>query len=124
MLWLLIFLLTLGLIFALYESGLVTMKLKFSRALLWVGNIKKARYSKCSGTYKKVFRPKESRSYHYHFQAELSKGSISMKLLSGKEALFVLSESREGEIDLEKGRRYVLELTLDHADGSHELQIQ
>ncbi len=123
MLWLTILLLTLGGIIVAYESGLITMKLKFSRALLWVGNIHKARYSKCSGCYKKVFRPKESRSYHYHFQAELSKGSISMKLLSGKESLFVLNESAEGDIDLEKGRRYVLELTLDHADGSHQMSI-
>ncbi len=119
----LILLLTLGLIFLLYESGLVTMKMKFSRALLWVGNIYKARFSKCSGCYKKVFRPKESRNYQYSFIAELSKGSISMKLLSGKDALFSLSKSGEGEIYLEKDRRYVIELYLDHADGSHELKF-
>ena len=108
------------LLYVLYECGVITIK--SGRALLFVGTIYSARYKGCHRTLRRIVRPAESRVYQLVFSSELSKGSVSMEILdSKKQSLLTLEGQKTAELFMEKGKRYVLVLHLNNADGAHHL---
>ena len=116
--------LTVGLtLFLLYRRGVIPISSK--RALLFYGSAggKSANFTSCTGRIQRILRVAESRNYHFQLRSSLSKGELSLMLSdSGKEILLHLDNHLpEGNVWLEKGRRYTLKIQFDHASGSYDL---
>ena len=84
---------------------------------------KKARFSGCSGTIKRVVRFTESREYHFALATELEKGEIRVTLLDSKKktVLCLDRHTSEGLLEAEAGKRYELVIHFESASGSYEL---
>lgn len=111
----------LGLLWFLYDRGLISVKM--SRALIFVGTIFSARYKSFHGTLRRVLRPAQSRSYLFSFSSELSHGSVQAEIYDQeKNLLLCLKGHEERELYLEQGRKYLLVLRASSADGAHHLE--
>ena len=106
-----------------YRSGMIAVKSK--RAMMFMGSMRgeKARFSGCTGYVKRCFPVRESRSYRFDMDLQLSRGEVWLELLDGKkETLLRLdSQNSSGEVALERGERYRLVIRYRGASGSHHL---
>ena len=123
--WLLIVPLA-ALFYLLYINGILVLSNK--RAAVFVGSIRgkercSARFCACSGQMRRVFRFEESMNYHFTFTNELSEGTLRVEVLDGKKnKLLVLdSDQSEGNIEVDKKKRYYLVFRFQSATGSYEL---
>ena len=109
------------LLYVLYEYGAISVK--SSRVLIFIGTIYSARYKRSNGTIRRVFRPSESREYLFSFSSELSRGSVAVEILDNKKQSLLHLEGHEtGKLVLEKGKKYILVLRMQNADGAHHLE--
>ena len=77
----------------------------------------------CTGWTRKVLKFKESRTYHFSFTSELSKGSITAEIQGrNKETLLLLdSDNTSGVLDVKAKERYYLVVRFKGATGRFEL---
>ena len=104
-----------------YISGLLTLTSHAS--VLYAGNIKRARFSKCNGAFKRVIRFKESKSCRFELKQELTQGSLTATILNRKkEVLLTLDDTTSfGEIFTQERSRYYLVVKIKHASGNYEI---
>ncbi len=104
-----------------YIGGLLTFTSHAS--LMYVGNIKRAHFSKCNGTFKRVIRLDEAKSYRFELKQELSQGSVTAKVISNrKEVLLSLdSKTSTGNIYPQEKSRCYLVVKIKKASGNYEL---
>lgn len=104
-----------------YMGGLLTFTTHAS--VLYVGNIKRAKFSKCNGTFKRIIRFKESKSCRFELKQELTQGSLTVEILNQKkETLLTLDNTVTfGEIFTQERSRYYLVVKVKHASGNYEL---
>lgn len=106
----------------LYINGYMILTSK--RAMMFIGSKrgKEARFASCSGYIRRIVRFTESRQYEFTFEAELSKGNVSIELLdSSKKRVMFLKENRQGTVSVEDGKRYYLMIRFESATGSYSL---
>ena len=109
--------------YMLYQHGFAVMSNK--RALTYIGRdrCRRADFTACSGTVKRMLRVKESRVYRFSADISLSKGELSIELLApDKTALLVLNEKTpQAQVELEAGKSYGLVFRYRSANGSYTL---
>ena len=109
----------------LYQNGLMVVNSK--RAVSFVGSDRgrRASFTACTGTIRRILRFSESRTLRVVFSPVLTKGSVTMELLdSSKQPLLQLNEACPiGSISVEKGRRYHLIFRFQSATGEYTLQL-
>jgi len=115
------------LIWGFYEMGWGVIQSK--RALTFIGSMGFGRnrlrvtFSRCTGYVKRVVRFRKEQEYTFSFTPALTKGRVWAELLGpDKSLLFELSEDRpSATLSPQKGKRYLLIVRFDHADGSFTL---
>ena len=119
--WTLILAVVLVAVYCAYIGGLLTIHTH--AAFMYVGNIKQARFSKCNGTFKRVIRFKEAKSYRFELSQELTQGSISAEVLdSRKEVVLSLDgKNHTGNIYPQEKARYYLVVKIENASGKYSL---
>lgn len=71
---------------------------------------------------RRVFKFEESKQYQFTFDADLSKGNVSVELLdASKKRVMFLKENRCGEVSVEAGKRYYLMIRFESATGNYQL---
>ena len=109
--------------YLLYRLGFAVFSNK--RALSYVGRerCRRADFTACSGTVKRMLRVKESRVYHFTADISLSKGELAIELLApDKTPLLVLTQQEpQGQVQLESGKSYGLVFRFRSANGSYSL---
>ena len=107
----------------LYTNGYFVINAK--RALLYVGSMggKKATFTSCTGYTKRVIKFRESGEFHFHLDATLSKGELTMELLdSAKQCILKLdSVNTSGVTPIDAQKRYYLVFRFQSASGSYLL---
>jgi len=108
-------------IYSAYISGLLTFTSHVS--LLYVGNIKRAKFSKCSGTFKKIIRFKEAKSYRFELKQELSQGNLKVEVIDKSKNLLLSLDGKTpvGNIYPQSKARYYLVVKAEKASGRYEL---
>ncbi len=110
-------------LYYLYRNGFLFLNNK--RALTFIASDrgKAAKFSSCTGSLKRVLFFHESRSYHFTFSCELSKGQMSVELQDeAKQPLFCLSGPLDcANLTLEKGRRYYIVYRFQSATGKYRI---
>ena len=119
-----VLLFVIGVVFyLLYINGFLTIQSK--RALLYIGSLKgnKARFSSCTGHTKKIIKFNDSKTYNIVFEPDLTGGSVSIEILdSAKQPIISLdTNTRIGNVYVEKGKRYYLIVRFKSATGSYTL---
>ena len=109
----------------LYSNGYMVLGSK--RAVSFVGSDRgrRASFTSCTGSIKRVIRFSESRTLHAVFSLTLAKGSVSAELLDDrKQPLLQLDSScPTGSVFVEKGRRYWLIFHFQSATGDYTLHL-
>ena len=99
-----------GIFIFLYDRGY--MAIKSISAVSFVGFSKEngARFTSCNGYLKRIVRFKSDGTSRFSLDAELTKGDVSVELLSiTKERLMVLNcASPNASVTVEKGKKYYL----------------
>lgn len=112
-------------IYILYIQGLAATKQ--IAAVLFVfrpgRNSGRASLNSCTGWVRHIGRFRESRTYTFTFESQLSKGEAEVLLLDGKkqELLRLNRHSASGTAALSKGQRYYLLWKFKSATGKCEL---
>lgn len=123
MTWLIpVLVIALGLVlFLLYWNGIASVTTK--RAIMFVGDAKRATFHGCTGRIRRIVRVKESGSVRFALEAQLSHGDMSVELTDprGELLLRLTPDSPEASADLTAGERYRLVLCLTGAGGSFRL---
>ncbi|HOQ74406.1 MAG: hypothetical protein WAP45_11085 [Limnochordia bacterium] len=113
--------------YLLYINGFLVIRaisaLVFFSPVPWWGTAPRARVKACTGFVRKVIKFKESRTYHFSFSSEVSKGSITAEIQGrNKETLLVLDGEKTSDVlDVQSGERYYLVVRFKRATGSFEL---
>lgn len=121
----LILLLTGGVVYLFCRSGLAVTKR--IAALLFVfrpgRDGDQVKVDSCSGWVRHRFRPRESRSYEFRLEAQLSAGDVEVSLLDGaKSPLLRLTPGLPGgQVELDRAGRYYLRWDFKSASGRCEL---
>lgn len=115
----------LGIIYFLYESGVIAIRSK--RSLRFFGSINGsyADFSCCTGEIRRKLRFKENTEYTILFEKTELKGSILISLYD-KEGRALL-ESFEGDaftFSPEPGKRYKMCIRMKRASGSYRIRIR
>lgn len=111
-------------IWFLYANGYMVISSK--RAVSFVGSDRgrRASFTACTGSIKRVIRFSESRTLHADFSLTLTKGFVSAELLDDrKQPLLRLDSSPTGSVFVEKGRRYWLIFHFQSATGDYTLHL-
>lgn len=107
----------------LYRSGVIPIACK--RALVFYGAAggRKANFTSCTGSIRRILRVRESRSYRFSLKTTLSQGDVCLTLSGpgGHILLHLDSQMGEKEVRLEKGRAYTLKVRFQNATGGYEL---
>lgn len=117
-----IFIILMILYYVLYINGYMILTSK--RAMMFIGTQrgKEARFTVCTGYIRRVIKFEESREYEFTFNAELSKGNVSVELLdASKKRVLFLKENRCGKVSVEAGKRYYLMIRFESSTGSYQL---
>ena len=113
-------------IFFLYRQGLMVSR--STRAILfafWPGRYQdKAELDSCTGWVRHVGRFRESRTYEFTLDCQLSKGNVKVTLLDRKKQVLLLLHqgSPAGHIELDGKARYYLRWEFHSATGKCELR--
>ena len=104
-----------------YIGGILTFTSHAS--LIYVGNIKRAHFSKCNGTFKRVIWLDGAKSYRFELKQELSQGSVTAKVISNRKEVLLSLDSKApiGNIYPQQKSRYYLVVKIEKATGSYEL---
>ena len=109
----------------LYRSGL--MVVKQIRALVYIDRKwgRRVTFQRCTGTVRRVFRVRETRTYRVTLQSTLTGGNIKTEILDReKRPLLTLTpEKPNGQALLVRGTRYWLVHNYDGASGEMELEV-
>lgn len=107
----------------LYSRGYMVVK-SYS-ALTFVGSSKGtgATFTSCNGYLKRIIRFKESGTYHFFLDAELSKGDMSVEFLdSGNQNIVKLDLlNNSASITVESKKKYYLVVNFKSATGRYSL---
>ena len=107
----------------LYNRGY--MVVKSLSAVTFIGSPKGtgAKFTSCSGYFKRIVRFQESGTLSYYLDAELSKGDILVELLdSGKHSIMKLNrENNHASITVESKKKYYLVVNYISATGRYSL---
>lgn len=97
-------------------------------SILFLGSLRqkngcKIKFQSCNGYIKKVIRIRESHSYKFTFNSNITKGYVTAEIqdLSKKILLQVDKNNPGSTIHLEKKHRYYLVLRFENADGEIEI---
>mgnify|MGYP003451880951 CR=1 FL=1 len=104
-----------------YAGGLLTIHSHAS--VLYVGRINKARFSKCNGTFKRIIKLGEAKPYSFTLSCKLTEGSVEV-FVTDKEKKTLLSldsQNTTGIINVKEPSRYTLNVKINKASGSYEL---
>ena len=113
--------------YILYINGFLVIRamsaLVFLSTTRWWSTRPSAKVRSCTGFARKVLKFKESRTYHFSFTSELSKGSITAEIQGrNKETLLLLDgDNTSGVLDVKAGERYYLVVRFKGATGNFEL---
>ena len=109
----------------LYINGYMAMS--FKRAVFFAGSDRgrRAVFTDCSGRIKRAVRFSESKTLRADLTLTLDKGYVYAELLDDrKQQILRLDENRpNGDISVEKGRRYWLIFHFESATGEYALQL-
>ncbi len=116
--------------YGLYLNGYVAFQRK--AALCFMGNICAggnqchAQFQSCSGFVQRVLRFRNQKMVSFSFDAEVSKGSVSVFVMDrNKQILLVLnSDCPTGSLPVNRKERYYLRITFEKADGACRLKWQ
>ena len=112
-----------GIFLFLYNSGYMAVKLL--SAVTFIGSSKGtgAKFTSCNGSIKRILRFKESGTFHYVLDAELSKGDMFVEILdSGKHSIMKLSrENNHASITVERKKKYFLVVNFKSATGRYSI---
>ena len=113
-------------IFVADRCGFLVLQMK--RALTYTASMdgKKARFSACSGYTKRSLYFPESRIYHFELLQELTKGNVSVEIFDYQKQQILLldGETKTGDIDAQKGKRYCMIVRFKGATGRYEIDWQ
>ena len=119
--WLVLLAVMAVLFYILYINGYMVWNSK--RALMYVGSAwgRKASFTSCSGYTKRVIKFEEDKCYHFDLQLELTKGDATVEILdSKKQCLLRLGQNVvQGDIVVEKGKRYYMIVRFKAASGQY-----
>lgn len=111
--------------YLLYRQGHMTAKCIAAACFLFRAekNRDKVSMNSCRGWIRHAGRFRESRTYEFILDCQLSKGEVEVSLLDKdkRELLRLNPESPSGGIDLDGKGRYYLHWKFDHATGKCEL---
>ena len=108
-------------VYAAYFFGYLTFTSHAS--VLYVGNIKCARFLKCNGIFKRIIRLDGCQTYYFQLVQSLTDGEISVEILDKrKESVLTLNEQNTCEnLYSAKKSRYCLIVRIKKASGNYEL---
>ena len=108
-------------IYVLYSNGFLVMASK--KAVMYIGSKrgKAAKFLSCNGYTKRVIKVRESKSYQFSFDCNLTAGAVWIEIMdTSKNTVLTLDEShRSATADLEKGKRYDLICRFNAASGDY-----
>ena len=109
-------------VYAAYFFGYLTLTSHAS--VLYVGNIKRAKFSKCNGTFKKIIRLDQCKTYTFQLNSELTDGEICVNVMDkNKKTLLILDRQTSiGNIYSQEKSRYYLVVQIKKASGSYNLE--
>lgn len=115
-----------AILYLLYQGGCLAVQSK--KALVYAGSFLggRARFSRCSGSVRRILRVQESRIYRFDFALELTGGEVTAELTdrSGQQ-LFRLDQTHQAaEVPLQRGEKYRLVIRYRSAGGKHDLRYQ
>lgn len=115
-----------SIIFILYSNGYIMLQNK--KALMFVGKNNfsdkrcSARFSACTGRFKRVIRLKENRTYTFSLNCAIDNGEakFTIKNSDKKDILVLDAENNTGTVDA-VNEKFFLEIELYKAYGRYEL---
>lgn len=112
-----------GIFLLLYSSGY--MVVKSLSAVTFIGSSKGtgAQFTSCNGSIKRIVRFKESGTFQYYLDAELSKGDMFVEILdSSKQSIMKLTrENNHASISVEDKKKYYLVVNFLSATGRYSI---
>ena len=113
----------LGIFVFLYNRGLMVFKSISAATFVGAAKGNGAKFSSCSGYMKRVVTFKETGTYTFVLDAQLSKGDMSVELLdSAKQKILQLNcADRSASITVEQKKKYYLIVHFRSATGSYSL---
>ncbi|MBE6961872.1 MAG: hypothetical protein E7445_05385 [Ruminococcaceae bacterium] len=106
----------------LYTNGFLILSSKRALAFIGTRQGREASFTACTGQIKRVVRFPESRTFHFAFSPELTRGEVSAALLDHGTQLLVLDSAvQNGAVSAEKGRPYTLVIRFRSASGKYTL---
>lgn len=111
-----------GLFYILYLNGIIALTTK--RSIMFIGSLngKKARFTQCSGTLRRIVRFKESRNYYFMLDSMLTSGAMDIELLDSKNNQIMKLDAflKSKSVYVEEKEKYYLLIRFHKATGSYE----
>ena len=106
----------------LYTNGFLVLSSKRALKFIGIRQGREASFTACTGQMKRVIRFPGSRTFHFAFSPELTRGEVSAELLDrGTQLLTLDSSTQTGAVSVEKGRAYTLVIRFRSASGKYTL---